>query len=76
MARIRRYWNVYRREVIEEQGETIAGEWQWQGKTLAVSAKQAVNNVRFRRRGRGGSLWYELPGDGMVHEEWDADPVD
>lgn len=76
MVAKRRYWLVYRREIIEEYGETNAGPWQWQGKTMAVSAKQAVNNVRFRHRGRGGSLWFELPGDGMVREEWDARPAD
>ena len=36
MAAKRRYWLVYRREIIEEYGETSAGPWQWQGKTVAV----------------------------------------
>ena len=68
----RRYWRVYRREV--KYGR--AGWWQEQGETMAVSAKQAVNNVCYRLYGRGATPYYELFDGTRVREEWDADPVE
>lgn len=67
----RRYWDVYRREVRYGRRD----QWQWQGETMAVSAKQAVNNVCWRIYGRGATPYYELFDGTRVREEWDAYPI-
>lgn len=49
----RKYW-VYARDyfITEDPEDCRKGEWCWQGSTIAVSEKQAINNVKFRRMGR------------------------
>ena len=64
----RRFWDVYRR--------TEYSGWSWQGETMAVSAKQAVNNVCYRLYGRGVTPYYEKFDGIRAREEWDADPID
>lgn len=65
------FWDVYRREIRYGRRD----QWQWQGETMAVSAKQAVNNVCWRIYGRGATPYYELFDGTRVREEWDAYPI-
>ena len=68
------YWDVFRREVIDIPGEEMQIEpWQFCGSTVAVSEKQAVNNVRYRLIGERRKLWVNLPKDGLLTEEWKAE---
>ena len=70
-------WRVLRMEAIQEDCGCQDSPWEEIGRTMAVSEAQAINNVRYRfHDGPGGSLWFELPGDGMVWEEWKAEIVD
>lgn len=75
MARIRRYWNVYRR--VTDNGGSTSTIWQWRGKTIAVSAEQAVYKIGTRPPEKGGAqrLWFEGAPDTYRWEEWTAVPT-
>ena len=68
------YWDVFRREVIDVPGDEMQIEpWEFCGSTVAVSEKQAVNNVHYRLIGERRKLWVNLPKDGLLTEEWKAE---
>lgn len=68
------YWDVFRREVIDIPGEEMQIEpWKFCGSTVAVSEKQAVNNVRYRLIGERRKMWVNLSKDGLLTEEWKAE---
>ena len=67
-------FDVFCREVIDEPGEGMQiAPWEFIGSTWAVSEKQAVNNVKFRIRGSGRSLFFDLPCDSATYEQWKAE---
>ena len=68
------YFDVFRREVVDIPGDEMQVEpWEFCGSTVAVSEKQAVNNVRYRLIGERRKLWVNLPKDGLLTEEWKAE---
>lgn len=68
------YFDVFRREVVDIPGDEMQiGPWEFCGSTVAVSEKQAVNNVRYRLIGERRKLWVNLPKDGLLTEEWKAE---
>lgn len=80
MAVKRRYWNVYRRvasyQYYDEDGNPMRTPWKWRGKTIAVSAEQAVYKVGTRPTEKGGAerLWFDGPAKHRW-EEWTAVPT-
>ena len=68
------YFDVFRLEVVDIPGDEMQiGPWEFCGSTVAVSEKQAVNNVRYRLIGERRKLWVNLPKDGLLTEEWKAE---
>lgn len=81
MAGNRIYWAVFQKiSVMGNSDPSVKCElgdgWKYVGKTFAVSEKQAVNNVRFRIRGRRRPYPFSVGGEcgTTFFEEWKANP--
>lgn len=59
MGNPRELYKVYSRYYFNSEDYSREGKWKFEGKTFAVSEKQAINNVRHRKYGDYGSSQYK-----------------